>query len=188
MKITLRKANALQNTIQEHIKTIEVKMTVSLNEFQDPAKELACAREGVVTNDVNRAKLTKALYRIRALVGRANVESGVSDLLAEAAYLDKRLGHLKGLTESKVVEAAIVLEGKLQKLRDTESKNRMYGYNDTVDTGVLTAEQIEGYKADMRDLKKEKQSINDKVLELNVRTEIELDADTVELLKAEQLV
>jgi hypothetical protein len=188
MKITLRKANALQNTIQEHIKTIEVKMAVSLNEFQDPAKELACAREGVVANDVNRAKLTKALYRIRAHVGRANVESGVSDLLAEAAYLDKRLGHLKGLTESKVVEAAVVLEGKLQKLRDTESKNRMYGYGDTVDTGVLTAEQIEGYRADMRELKKEKQSINDRVLELNVRTEIELDTDTVALLHAEQLV
>jgi hypothetical protein len=188
MKITLRKANALQNTIQDHIKTIEVKTSISLNEFQEPSKELACAREGVVANDVKRAKLTKALYRIRAGVGRANVESGVSDLLAEAAYIDKRLGHLKGVTESKAVEAENVLEGKLQKLRDTEAKSRMYGYNDTVETGVLTAEQIEGYKADMRDLKKEKQSINDKVLELNVRTEIDLDTDTVALLQAEQLV
>ena len=61
-------------------------------------------------------------------------------------------------------------------------------YNDTVDTGVFTVDQIEGYKADMRSLKKEKQSINDRVLELNVRTEIELDADTVALLQAEQLV
>lgn len=188
MKITLRKANTLQNTIQEHIKTIEVKMTVSLNEFQDPTKELACAREGVVANDARRDRLTKALYGIRAQVGRANAQAGVADLLAEAAYVDKRLGHLKGLTEGKAVEDTVVLEGKLQKLRDTEAKSRMYGYNDTVDTGVLTADQIEGYKADMRGLKKEKQSINDKVLELNVRTEIELDADTVELLKAEQLV
>ena len=188
MKITLRKANALQNTIQEHTKTIEVTTSFSLNEFQDPTKELACAREGVVTNDARRNKLTKALYGIRAKVGRANADSGVADLLAEAAYLDKRLGQLKGLTEGKVAEDETVVAGKLQKLRESDSKSRIYGYSDTVDTGVLTAEQVEGYKAEMRSLKKEKQSINDKVLELNVRTEIELDTDTVALLQAEQLV
>jgi hypothetical protein len=188
MKFTLRKANALQNTIQEHIKTVNISATVSLNEFQIPAVELSVARNTLIANDIQRTKLTKALYGIRAQVGRANVESGVSDLLAEAAYIDKRLGHLKGLTESKVVESDIVLEGKLEKLRSQEKNSRIYGYNDTVDTGVLTAEQIEGYKAEMRSLKKEKQSINDKVLELNVRTEIELDADTVSLLQAEQLV
>jgi hypothetical protein len=188
MKITLRKANALQNSIQDHVKTIEVKTSVSLNEFQNATGEIACARDGVVANDVRRAKLTRALYRIRATVGRANVESGVSDLLAEAAYVDKRIGHLKGLTECEAAEADTVVTGKLKKLSDAEAKSRMYGYSDTVTTGVLTADQLESYKKDMRDLKKEKQSINDKVLELNVRTEIEVDADTVVLLQAEQLI
>jgi len=188
MKITLRKANALQNAIQDHIKTLDVKTSISLNEFQNITGELALARGAAFENDFKRARLTKALYGIRARVGRANVESGVADLLTEAAYVDKRLGHLKGLTESKAVEPESVLTGKVEKLRNTDSKNRMYGYNDTVDTGVFTPDQIEVYKADMRSLKKEKQSINDKVLELNVRTEVELDADTVALLQAEQLV
>lgn len=188
MKITLRKANALQNTIQDHIKTVEVNTSISLNEFQDPTAELACAREGLVANDARRNRLTKAVYAIRAQVGRANTEAGVSDLLAQAAYIDKRLGHLKGLTEGKALESDVVLEGKLEKLRQVEAKSRIYGYGDTVDTGVLTPEQVEGYKAEMRSLKKEKQSINDRVLELNVRTEIELDADTVALLQAEQLI
>ena len=188
MKITLRKANALQNTIQDHIKTIDVKPSISLNEFQNVEGELALARGAVIANDLKRARLTKALYGIRAQVGKQNVYVGINDLLTEAAYIDKRLGHLKGLTESKVVEAHTVLNGKLEKLRTTDAKNRMYGYNDTVDTGVLDNDQMEAYKADMRSLKKEKQRINDKVLELNVRTEIELDADTVALLQAEQLV
>jgi hypothetical protein len=188
MKITLRKANALQNTIQDHIKTIDVKTSISLNEFQTVEGEVSVARGAVIENDLKRARLTKVLYGIRARVGRANVESGVADLLTEAAYIDKRLGHLKSLTESNAVESYTVLNGKLQKLRDSEPKSRMYGYNDTVETGVLTPEQIEAYKADMRSLKKEKQSINDRMLELNVRTEIELDADTVSLLQAEQLV
>ena len=188
MKITLRKANALQNTIQDHIKTVEIKTSVSLNEFQIPAVELSIARNTLVANDIQRTRLSKALYKIRAQVGRANVESGVADLLTEAAYVDKRLGYLKGLTESKVVESEAVLDGKLQKLREQDSKHRVYGYGDTVDTGVLNTEQIESFKSEVRDLKKQKQSINDKVLELNVRTEIELDADTVALLQAEQLV
>ena len=50
------------------------------------------------------------------------------------------------------------------------------------------AEQISGFKSDLSQLKKEKQTINDKVLELNVRTEIELVADVVNLLTQEGLV
>lgn len=188
MNITLRKANALQTAIQDHIKTIDVTLSVSLNEFQAAGTVIETARDTAVANDFRRTKLTRAVYTIRALVGRANVESGVADLLTEAAYIDKRLGYLKGLTESKIVESDVVIEGKLEKLRTQEKASRMYGYNDTVDTGVLTAEQIEGYKVEIRALKKEKQSINDKVLELNVRTEVTLDAATVDLLQTEQLV
>ena len=188
MKITLRKANALQNSIQDHLKTIDTKVSVSLNEFQDPEGVVAVARGELVANDMRRGSLTRALYRIRAQVGRANVEAGVSDLLADAAYIDKRLAHLKGLAESEATEATAVLVGKLDKIRNDKSERRAYGYNDSVATGVLTTDQIEGIKGDMRSLKKQKQSINDRVLELNVRTEIELDADTLEVLTKEQLV
>lgn len=191
MNITLRKANALQTAIQDHMKTIDVALSVSLNEFQAFEPVLQASRESAVANDFRRTKLTRAVYTIRSLVGRANVESGVADLLTEAAYIDKRLGHLKGLTESKAVEDQAVIEGKLEKIRNDKnesSRRSIYGLVDTVDTGVLTAEQIEGYKTEIRALKKEKQSINDKVLELNVRTEVSLDAATVELLQTEQLV
>lgn len=188
MKITLRKANALQNSIQDHIKTIDVKTSISINEFQDHVGELACAREGVVKNDERRRSLTKALYAVRAQVGRANTESGVADLLTQAAYVDKRIGHLKGLTESTATEAEAVLVGKLEKMKTREASARSYYDKDSVDTGVLTAEQINDFKAEMSQLKKEKQTINDKVLELNVRTEIELAADVVTLLTQEGLV
>ena len=188
MKITLRKANALQNTIQDHVKTIEVKTLISLNEFQDPAGEIACARDGVLTNEARRAQLTRALYSVRAAVGRANANVGIADLLCEAAYVDKRIGQLKAVVESEPTESDVVVAGKLDKIRNDKSDRRMYGYNDTVSVGVLSAEQIEQYKTEMRNLKKEKQNVNDKMLELNVRTEIELDADTVAVLEKEKLL
>jgi hypothetical protein len=36
MNITLRKANAVQNSINDVIKNIKIETTIDLNEFQDP--------------------------------------------------------------------------------------------------------------------------------------------------------
>jgi hypothetical protein len=188
MKLSLRKANALQNAIQDHIKDIDIKTSISLNEFQEAPTAMLTARAEVLANDVRRSELTRVIYEIRKLVGRANVESGVADLLTDAALIDKRLGHLKGLTECKCSDDMNVVVGKLAKLKEQDTKSRVYGYNDSVETGVLDAQQIEMFKSHMRDLKKEKQQLNDKVLELNVRTEITLDDKTVAMLQKEQLI
>jgi hypothetical protein len=188
MKLSLRKASALQNAIQDHIKTIDIKVAIQLNEFQEASKELLNARADVLANDVRRSELTRAIYELRKLTGRANVESGVADLLTDAALVDKRLGHLKGLSEATVAEDLTVLNGKLTKLKEQEKTSRVYGYNDTVNTGVLAQEQIEMFKGQIRELKKQKQALNDKILELNVRTEITLTDDVVKLLQKEQLI
>lgn len=189
MNITLRKANALQNAIQDHIKTIEVKTSVSINEFQTPGSEMSRALDTVVANDQRRAALTEALYKVRALVGKQNVFVGVSDHLARAAYVDKRIAQLKSLVESSVAENIDVVNGKLEKIRNDKSdRGGFYGRQDSVETGVFTATQINGFKAEMQVLKKEKQAINDKVLELNIRTEINIDGDTAALLEREGLI
>jgi hypothetical protein len=188
MNITLRKANALQTAIQDHIKSIDLSVTVALNEFQDPAAAITAARGTLVKNDQRRADLTVAMYAIRALVGQCNASAGVSALLSRAAYIDKRLGQLKGLTESTATEEMAVVKGKLDKLSAGDKGGRLYGYSDTVSVGVLTSEQLDQFKADASALKKEKQAINDKVLELNIRTEITLIEDVVKILQSEQLI
>jgi hypothetical protein len=188
MKITLRKANALQNAIQDHIKTISVSATVTLNEFQDAATEMSNANQTLIANDKRRADLTLALYIIRALVGHANAGDngvGVNGKLARAAYVDKRIAQLKALTESTVAENISVLTAKLEKLAKDE---KHYGYRDSITSGVLTQDQINELKAGILALKKEKQTINDEVLELNIRTEITLTKEVVDTLKAEGLL
>lgn len=191
MKITLRKASALQNAIQEAIRNIEVKTTIALNQFQGDAV-LATARQTAIDNDIRRYNLTKVLYTIRAKVGTANAESGISSKLALAACIDRRIGQLQGLTSSETVqEDSVVVNGKLEQLRNDKGENSrrgMYGYQDTVNTGVFTASDIANFKVEQQDLKKQKQKLNDEVLELNVRTEIELDENTVFTLGQEGLV
>ena len=64
MNITLRKANAIQNSIQETIRGIEIKTHIDINEFQDATAELQTANNSLFANDTRRQKLLLALYRI----------------------------------------------------------------------------------------------------------------------------
>lgn len=192
MKVTLRKASALQSGIQDAIKAVEVTVKAELNEFEDTAEVLAKANANTINSDNRRASLTACLYDIRSLVGSANAMNGINDRLAKAAYIDKRLGQLATLVQADAVQdSMVVINGKVEKLKAEKGENSrrsIYGYSDTVSTGVLTQEQISGFKAQVLDLKKSKQRINDEILELNVRTEIELPTEVEIVLNQEGLI
>jgi hypothetical protein len=191
MNITLRKANAVQHSITEAIKNIKIDLTVEINEFQTVEDVITKANSTLVENDGRRQKLTMALYNIRALVGTANTASGIDTALAKAAFIDKRIGQLEELAKATEITALDVIKGKLDKIRNDKSestRSRIYGYSDTVTTGVLGLEQIAQAKAEVLSLKKQKQKINDEVLELNIKTEIPLSEDVVAVLQAEALI
>ena len=192
MNITLRKANAIQHSINEAIKKIEVALTVEINEFQTVEEVITKANSLLVENDTRRQKLTMALYNIRALVGTANTSSGIDTALAKAAFIDKRIGQLEELAKATVITSLDVIKGKLDKIRNDKNvesaRSRIYGYSDTVTTGVLSAEQITQAKAEVLSLKKQKQKINDEVLEFNIKTEIPLSEEVVAVLQAETLI
>jgi hypothetical protein len=191
MNITLRKANAVQHSITEAIKNIKIDLTVEINEFQTVEDVITKANSILVENDGRRQKLTMALYNIRALVGTANSASGIDTALAKAAFVDKRIGQLEELAKATEITALDVIKGKLDKIRNDKSestRSRIYGYSDSVTTGVLSLEQIAQAKAEILSLKKQKQKINDEVLELNIKTEIPLTEDVVAVLQAEGLI
>ena len=190
MNITLRKANAIQNTILDAIKAIKVELTVQLNEFQDPEAVIKAANDLVIANDQRRAALLTSYYNIRGLVGQANSASGIDLLLTKAAFIDKRIVQIEELAKSEVMSDPDVIKGRLDKIKNDKSESRrsLYGYNDTVATGVLVKEQVEKLKKQVQDLKKSKQKLNDEILELNIKTEIPLSDETVAALTAEGLL
>jgi ribosomal protein S13 len=83
-----------------------------------------------------------------------------------------------------------VITGKIEKLkaRPADARASIYGYNDTVSTSVLAQAQIDQAKKQISDLKKQKQKINDEVLELNIKTEIPLSDEIANVLAQEGLV
>jgi hypothetical protein len=192
MNITLRKASALQNSINDAVKAIKVELTVEINEFQSVEDTLAKANTAMIENDARRQKLTMSLYNIRALVGTANAASGINTALAKAAFIDKRIGQMEELAKATEMTAFEVIVGKLDKIKndkgDVSRRSSIYGYTDTVTTSVLGKEQIAQARAEVLNLKKQKQKINDEVLELNVKTEVPLADETVAVLQAEGLI
>lgn len=192
MKITLRKASALQASIQEAIKNIDIVVKTELNEFEDVQTKLDAVNATLIKNDQRRASLTACLYDIRSLVGGANALSGINDRLAKAAYVDKRIAQLATLTGAEAYQESLaVINGKVEKLKVPETANSrrsLYGYSDTVSTGVLSTEQVAQFKSQALDLKKSKQKLNDEILELNVRTEIELPSEVEMVLNQEGLI
>lgn len=190
MNITLRKANALQQAIQDAIKGIKIETTVTISEFQDVTAELAKANATLVNNDARRQKLLVALYNIRSLVGTANANCGIDLNLAKAAFTDKRMAQLQEIADAQQITDLVVLNGKLDKIRNRkeDARSSIYGYNDTVETSVVDPVQLDQAKNEVKNLKKQKQKLNDEILELNIKTEIPLSDEVVATLQAEGLI
>ena len=190
MNISLRKANAIQNGINEAIKGIKIETSIELNEFQDPQSEIQKANDLLIANDSRRQKLLLSLYNIRGLVGTANSNCGIDLALAKAAFIDKRVAQLTELSSLSPVGDLPIILGKLGKIRNRKEESRasLYGRDDTVTTSIASMEQIEQAKAEIQNLKKQKQKLNDEVLELNIKTEIPLSDDVVATLQAEGLI
>lgn len=187
MNISLRKANAIQNSINDAIKGIKIDASISINEFQDPAVELKRANDLLFANDSRRQRLLVALYNIRGLVGAANANSGIDLNLAKAAFIDKRIAQLDSLAGQREMTDLAVIVGKLDKIKNDKSERRIYG-PDAVESSVLTQAQIDQIKAEILNLKKQKQKLNDEILELNIKTDIPLTDEVVQTLQAEGLI
>jgi hypothetical protein len=190
-KINLRKANAIQRNIQDLMSSIEIHTTININEFQDPNAALEDGANKLLSADVRRSDLLMALYTIRSLVGNANASCGVDTRLSHGAYVDKRIAQLEPLVKSTTERGdSVVLAGKLEKIksRPADSRHSIYGMHDEVSSGVLTKEAIDSIRVVIAEMKKQKQTINDEVLELNIRTEIELTPDVEVVLQREGVI
>ena len=190
MKINLRKANALQLSVQDAIKSIKFDTDVKVNEFQVAEDEIAKAREAFAANQERHRGLLNSLYDIRKAVSRANSAQGVDVKLADVALMDKKIQYLTDLAGKTVRESVEVVAGKMDRLRNRkeDTRNLYYGHDASVDTSIFTQEDIAGFRIALSMGKKAKQKLQDELLDINVRTEIELGADAVTVLTAEGLL
>lgn len=192
MQINLRKANAIQSEIRRAISQVNAKDNVTVTEFTSDV-------EGVISKAAlefrqsleKKEALNKALFQIRAAVGRANVESGISDTLADIQLLDARIAVKNAFASATLKKDISEINARIVKLKQVQTSERMSLYGDrynNVDTGVVSEVDVAAAKAELKALKRERQALNDKLLQLNVNTLIQLTDATKLTLQEEGLI
>jgi cobalamin biosynthesis Mg chelatase CobN len=182
MKVTLRKANALQQSILDTIKNTQLNNMVHFNEFENVTDKLAGAVDDYLDAFDLTGSLYASLYTIRKLVGKANAVE-INDLLCDVALIEKKIQLNQNVATSAPATAINVIEGKIEKIKNsTDTSRSVYGRTDEVASTILDEGYIKATKVMVSRLKKEKQKIQDTVLELNIKTEIELPSGVVATL------
>lgn len=188
MKITLRKANVVQSSINELLKSLETKAQININEFQDPETVLRSAKDAFMSGVARKLSLLEALTDIRVLVGIANESSDINARLTHLACLDKQINLLSSFVAPVYLQTdLIIINGQLNKIKSSTVKDSYYAKTD-VTTGILSQEDIDFYTVSIKQLKKDKQKLQDKILELNFQTEIELSDSIVRILTSEGII
>lgn len=191
MEISLRKAAALQESIVSTIKTLEFTPSVDVNEFEEPGAILDAASEKVSAVGEAVTRLIEAKYQIRRLVARANVEAGVSDLLADLAELNEKLSHINRRAAAPARLSEVVLLGKIEILKKVSPEHRGQGYgaiSETISTGVLTQDEIDEAAHQAYASKRAIESTKENLLSLNVKTNIVLSEEVVQILQDHMLI
>jgi hypothetical protein len=187
-KITLRRANALQKEIHAQLAGIVVKPNISISEFEDVEAAISKANAEVMAADQRRSDLLMVLYTLRGQVGLANAAAGITSKLGFLAFTERRMAQLEGMSSAQAILGNTdVLRARQEKIRNSSTDS--YSYREpTVDTGVLSQDQHDAVQEVMRGLRKQKQNLNDEILELNVKTEIELPDVVVVVLEREGIM
>jgi len=186
MNINLRKANAVQHRIQEAVKNLDFSANVDVNEFEDHNEQIRAVHDRFTQNRYTRDAFVRALFEIRKAVSRANAENGINDKLAEVARLEKEIQFYNTFATLQPRLSNAVVEGKIAKIKQAK-EDRLFG-SDRVSTSVFTQTEIDEFKRTVAGFRREKQKLQDELLELNVRTEISLNKDTADFLEKVEIL
>ena len=194
MQVNLRKANAIQSEVRKAINNVKTDVNTTVTEFTVSIVDAMVKAQDEFLSAVKRKEqLNTALFDIRAAVGRANAQAGIGDLLAEVERIDGKMNIISvvaNATASKSFDELLARVNKL-KANTTGDNTRLSLYGDrysNVETTVVDQATIDAAKAEVKALKRAKQDLQDKLLNVNVGTTITLSEDTVKVLKEEGIL
>ena len=183
MKISLRKAHALQKRIEETISNLPFTLSISIDEFDNIPEKIELQKNELLQSIQDKRDLLIVIGGIRDRVAIAGAAYYVSKNLAEIAVIDKLIKMYSDL--AKVIPAKDSTETLQKRVeKSIEHRNAHPGaYEVGVYTTLLSQSDIDGFKQKVIELKKNKQNLQDKLLELNLTIEIDLLASEQEILK-----
>ena len=130
MQINLRKAAAIQAEIRKAINNVKVEQNVTVSEFTADVEAAMAKGELEFRQAIERKEaLNKALFQIRAAVGRANAESGINDVLADIQLADAQISLKSTIASAQVRKDVTEINARIVKLKQAPSSERsmLYG-------------------------------------------------------------
>ena len=195
--LTLRKALRLKKQVEAQLRTPGIASAVSID-IDDPraesAGELIAAEEAKCLAALERhIRLSSVLSDLRSRIEEANGR-GVNSVMSRIGHVDRQIAALKPLADGKAADAGIVaarIARKKATAGAAQPQHHGYGHRSddgaTLAVGTLTQETIDGLKARLVALRKEKEALEDQRLALNNREDLAIEIGDDDLLFLSEL-
>ena len=179
--VNLRKATALMTRIEENLQEVlrvSPNSTIDIHSYksQTVAETVSAAQQKVNSAIEWIGIYFSILENLRLAIGQANSSSGVSDRLTKIAIIDRQI---RALTTFSNGTATVDIDYLNSRLNTLSTAYGSPGVIDYVQYSAISEATLENVKQKIKDLKKEKQQLNDEILELNIKTTISLDQQDV---------
>ena len=187
MKITLRKASALQAAVSNLISETYARPVFSVDDESLLAEEVPQAREEYETNLRRLRSLIEVKYSLRKAIGDMNLSAGVTSLLTQEREITELMGELESVVDRVNGRCFTVeqIQAKFDKhnQRVALAGSSYMGRSISVDTDLISKEEVDELRKEILSLKRQRQTVNDRVLEINVSTYVTLtDAEETILM------
>jgi uncharacterized protein YdcH (DUF465 family) len=192
--INLRKASALQSEIRKAISSSGVSDNVIITEYtKDVAGFLEKAVADYVADVTRKVLLNTALFNIRKRVSQANTNKGISDILADVELIDARIAVYNSVSSKSVAKSLDEITSRIEKIKThpDASSTRVFLHDDrfiNVETSVVEQGTIDSSKQFVQELKRQKQTLKDMLLTLNVNSTIDISDFDEMVLKTEGIL
>ena len=189
MRVSLRKANALQEALAEAVKSsTKTQREVDVLNTVMWKPEINNVQTRYFDEIRGKLDMVNVRFTIRQLVSTANAESGVSDLLTELASTDSAIITIQRfIVQQSAREKDEILEKKRERKLARVDNPEYDGYME-MEVSVISKEDRDHWEDKVKELRRRKATINDQLLELNIRTDIELPTFVEEVLRKENLI
>lgn len=183
MEVTLRKAAQLSAQAIQTAGQYAINPALNISAYGGTNVQEAVSAHSAeqVDNMVASEALLRAGFAIRSLIGKANRENGVDDLLDQKALADALEKRLASISARRAKNDLVAVQAQLDSLAERVGKMDYYG-SDSVSVVGITEEVAADIKVQQNQLRRQKVRIADDLLHLNTTTKVVLNAQTVETL------
>ena len=192
MKITLRKASALQAAVSNLIGETYARPVFSVDDESLLAEEVPQAREDYEANLRRLRSLIQVKYSLRKVIGDTNLSAGVTSLLTQEREIAELMSELESVVDRVNGRCFTVeqIQAKFDKhnQRVALAGSSYMGRSISVDTDLISKEEVDELRKEILSLKRQRQTVNDRVLEINVSTYVTLTDAEEKILMDEGLI